>query len=205
VLVPLGKNSQSDELNMESSFTSNGSIIVNTPKFVNTIVEQRIRLTDSLNNVLSYAIILEREKLSIKLTKAFEGTISFSIDSGAIEYFDGSFNEKLFGKRINITPPVTPAKLIINFPVVDRENVQLQLLNKNKGMLQSFPMTNESKLSIENLSPGTYYIRIYEDANQNGKWTTGSLENYQAVERTLLFSKPIEIKDNWDKEITLNF
>ena len=63
----------------------------------------------------------------------------------------------------------------------------------------------KSILTLTDLNPGTYYIRVYNDVNKNGKWTTGSLEKMREPEETRLFSKPIEIKDNWDKEITLSF
>ncbi|MFT4970695.1 MAG: hypothetical protein ACI9O4_002456, partial [Chitinophagales bacterium] len=37
------------------------------------------------------------------------------------------------------------------------------------------------------------------------KWDSGDVKEQRPPESTLVYSKNIEIKENWDKELTLNF
>ena len=54
------------------------------------------------------------------------------------------------------------------------------------------------KTSIDSLRAGIYSLRIIEDENQNGIWDSGKLIHKLAAEKVLLYTKDINIRDNWD-------
>lgn len=205
VVVPLGKNKLEDKMSTLASIPAKRDIKVKTAKFVESYNTDRISIKDSLNNDLAYQLSSDKEYLSFQLLANFQGPISLMIDSGAVHYFDASVNNKLFVKRIVVEEAKAPNKLILAYNLEGRSNIYLQVLNKEKVLLSSHNLDGTSSLVLNDLKPSSYYLRVYQDLNGNGKWTKGRLEDFVAPEPTLLFSKPIEVKDKWDKEITLSF
>ncbi len=53
---------------------------------------------------------------------------------------------------------------------------------------------------FEHLMPGTYYMRMYIDSNEDGKWTTGSWKEHRQPEDVFYFSKKLTLRANWDFE-----
>lgn len=58
--------------------------------------------------------------------------------------------------------------------------------------------------SFLNVTPGSYYVRLVIDANGNGKFDTGDYENRIQPEMTFYYSKRINLKKNWDLDMTWN-
>lgn len=50
------------------------------------------------------------------------------------------------------------------------------------------------------VKPGTYYLRLTIDSDNNKKFTTGNFDKRQQPERAYYYPKPIELKPNWDVE-----
>lgn len=57
-------------------------------------------------------------------------------------------------------------------------------------------------LGFQNLKPGTYKMRIFNDSNKNGKWDTGNLLEKKQPEKIYYYKEPIVIRSNWDFELT---
>ena len=74
-------------------------------------------------------------------------------------------------------------------------------LSKNDAVkfLASF---NKSICIIKDLEIGQYSMKIFLDSNQNGSWDTGSLDNKIQPERSLLYDEKINIRENWDLELS---
>jgi hypothetical protein len=205
VIVPLGKNTLDDKLSVAENIPVNKPLIVNTSKYIEEFQMDGLSLKDSLNKDLKFSVTKDKEKLLFLLPEDAGGNITLKVDSGSITYFDGTFNTKFFAKLLSVGSSITPTKLILSFSEVKNGNIYLQVLNKEKRLLSTHALNGTNTLTLKDLNSGTYYIRVYDDVNNNGKWTTGSLQEMLKPEATLLFSNPIELKDNWDKEITLSF
>ena len=54
------------------------------------------------------------------------------------------------------------------------------------------------KTSIDSLKAGTYSLRIIEDENENGVWDSGKLIHKRNAEKVWLYTKEINIRDNWE-------
>ncbi len=67
----------------------------------------------------------------------------------------------------------------------------------------------DDKLSFKFLAPGTYYLRVIEDTNGDGEWTTGDLRNRIPAERSRIYKTgslrhQFEAKENWELVETIN-
>ncbi|WP_299706289.1 Ig-like domain-containing protein [uncultured Pontibacter sp.] len=64
---------------------------------------------------------------------------------------------------------------------------------------------NIKAYDFRNIEPGTYYIRVILDANNNGKWDGGDPELLKEPEQVYIHSKPLEIRANWEMEENIEF
>ena len=66
-------------------------------------------------------------------------------------------------------------------------------------MVRELPLV-ENEVFFQYLKPDTYYLRLYIDADENGKWTTGSWEDKRQPEAVYYYPQSIQTKSNWDFE-----
>ncbi|HEU5292640.1 MAG TPA: Ig-like domain-containing protein [Cyclobacteriaceae bacterium] len=101
----------------------------------------------------------------------------------------------------------TPVKKIIaeelasvSVKIQTKENFILQLLDKNYKLIEE--SANIKNHIFENITPGTYFMRIIIDVNKNGKWDAGNYKNRTQPEPIVYYTNPkggkdIYLKANW--------
>lgn len=50
------------------------------------------------------------------------------------------------------------------------------------------------------LKPGEYYLRLFIDRNNDGKWTTGDYTANRQPEEVFYFPKPLTLRARWEVE-----
>lgn len=79
----------------------------------------------------------------------------------------------------------------------------VQLLNSSDGVVRQQPVTEKNTCDFYFLQPNTkYYIRLFNDDNQNGVWDTGNYEEKRQPEEVFYFPKVWEMKANFEFEET---
>lgn len=77
----------------------------------------------------------------------------------------------------------------------------VQLLNSSDAVVRQQPVTDKGTCDFYFLQPSTkYYIRLFNDSNNNGKWDTGSYEQKLQAEEVYYFPKVWEMKANFEFE-----
>ena len=77
----------------------------------------------------------------------------------------------------------------------------VQLLNSSDGVVRQQPVTDKNTCDFYFLQPNTkYYIRMYIDSNNNGKWDTGKYDGKLQPEQVYYFPKVWEMKANFEFE-----
>ena len=84
------------------------------------------------------------------------------------------------------------------------EHARIQLLNKQDQVVRELPAVPEGAF-FEFIKPDKYYLRLYIDANEDGKWTTGSWTEKRQPEEVYYFPQSIQTKSNWDFEEEWNY
>ena len=85
------------------------------------------------------------------------------------------------------------------------EHAIVQLLNSNDTPVRQQPVTEKNTCDFYFLQPNTkYYIRLFIDRNNNGKWDTGNYEKKIQAEEVYYFPKVWEMKANFDFEESWN-
>ena len=68
-------------------------------------------------------------------------------------------------------------------------------------MIRQQPVTDKGTCDFYFLQPSTkYYIRLFNDSNNNGKWDTGNYEQKLQAEEVYYFPKVWEMKANFEFE-----
>lgn len=122
---------------------------------------------------------------------------TLEIDSAAIFDYYGNHNNKIklnFNKKFE--DEYGHIKLnISNFT----GNIIVQLLNSSEEIIREVK-SNEKKISFIHISPGTYFVKLIEDSNNNGKWDTGDNDNNRFPEQVYYFSKALKVRAGWGVE-----
>lgn len=204
--IPLKKLPLVEILALQNqTIPQNQAISILAPKTIQSFDPSKIIVKDSLQQNQGFKCVIDYDKLLISLNNALLGSYFIQVDTLAIQYLDESYNNKALAKVVNITETQTKSKIILSIFNNNLDNTIIELYDSNKKRLYEENITMLSSYTFEDIGPGTYFLRVYVDQNENGKWDTGNFENKVPAESTLFYSKPIEIKANWDKELNINF
>ena len=75
------------------------------------------------------------------------------------------------------------------------------MLNEKEVVINECPVQN-AEAYFEDITPASYYIRMFIDENGNKKWDTGNLEKKEQPEMVYYYPKKLQLKANWDMEET---
>lgn len=76
----------------------------------------------------------------------------------------------------------------------------IQLTNEQGDILIERIAKKGDILKFENLSPAKYKLQAIIDANNNGKWDTGSYNLKRQAEKINFFNSVLDIRSNWEVE-----
>lgn len=130
-----------------------------------------------------------------------EGTkYRLTIDSAAVHDIYGLDNEPLTHE---FTTKKSDDYSTVSFTItgLDERPAIVEVLNTSDKPVGYAPVENNIA-TIAYLPPGTYYARLYIDANGDGQWTTGSLSDSipHQPEETYYYPKKLTLKKNWTIE-----
>ncbi len=123
------------------------------------------------------------------------------IDSLAIKGIYGLYTNKVENK-LKVKTLEEYGTLYLNI-VGAGPHAIVQLLNSSDAVVRQQPVSDKSTCDFYFLQPGTkYYIRLFNDDNNNGIWDTGSYEEKRQPEEVFYFPKVWEMKANFEFEET---
>ena len=132
-----------------------------------------------------------------------EGTkYRLTIDSAAVNDIYGLDNAQLVHE---FTTKKSEDYSAISFNVsgLDGRKGIVEVLSSSDKPVASAPV-NGDLATIRYLSTGTYYARLFIDANDDGEWTTGSITDSIQPEEVYYYPKKINLKKNWTIEQSWN-
>ena len=73
-----------------------------------------------------------------------------------------------------------------------------QIVDKDYRVYYEKILSASTVIDLPLMDPGTYHMRVIEDANHNGRWDNGSLARKQIPEKVYYYPSELVIKANWD-------
>lgn len=145
---------------------------------------------DSAN--ISYWLIAPLEKGEI---------YELAVDSNALwDIYGKSNKERTYA--ITVKTDEDYSTLTIKMAHYDPK-MRLQLLDDKDHVLRDVAAL-EGGTTFRYLDPKGYYVRMYMDLNEDGKWTTGDWSLKRQPEPVYYFQSKLNLKANWDFEETFD-
>jgi len=122
---------------------------------------------------------------------------SLEADSAAFTDIFG-LTSKAFKQGIKVKADDAFSSLFVRISgISEKGDVRAQLLGSNGKPVKEV-VAKGGRLEFYYVTPGTYYLRCYVDANGNGKWDTGLYAEDRQPESVYYFHEEIECKEKWD-------
>lgn len=147
---------------------------------------------------------LERDSLSLlayTLRAAWRPGQEYvlNVDSAAAVGLSGHVNRN-HDSRISIGQDDTYGSLFLLIPEADSTAVA-QLITNGQKLVKQVNVKN-GRADFFYLTPGLYYVRLFNDRNRNGRWDTGCYAERRQPEEVYYYPSSFEIRANWDIEQT---
>jgi hypothetical protein len=84
----------------------------------------------------------------------------------------------------------------------ERYPMVVELLDEKGRVVDSKYVKKPGETIFDYLYPGKYSLKAIFDKNENGKWDTGNYLKHLQPEQIFLITKPVELRSNWDNEVT---
>ncbi len=81
-------------------------------------------------------------------------------------------------------------------------NVLVDVLLNGK-LYRRVDVGDKNNVTLKNLDPGSYTLRLVMDNNKNGKWDVGDFNLRKQAERIYYYEDPVKIRANWELELQL--
>ena len=132
-----------------------------------------------------------------------EGTkYRLTVDSASVHSIYGLFN-KSFVHEFTTKKSTDYGTIIFNITGLDSIPAMAELLNASDNPVDTVRVV-DSRATFRYLPAGTYYARLYLDANGNGKYDTGNLKAKIQPEEVYYYPKKITLKQAFTVRQTWN-
>lgn len=119
----------------------------------------------------------------------------FLVDSAAVTDAYGSWNKSL-KHEFTVRKESDYSSITFNITGLSAPGI-VQLLNSGDKPIAAQAVEN-GKAVFTHLMPNTYYARLFEDRNDNGKYDNGVVADSIQPEDMYYYPKKIPLKANWD-------
>ena len=138
-----------------------------------------------------------------KLVGAWNPGHEYSLELDSATFIDiyGKASQKV-KQSIKVSSLDEFSTLIVSLQQMEGKNCLLQLLNESDKPIKEVVAKN-NEATFYYIKPGTFYLRLIVDENDNGVWDTG-LYNTRQPEAVYYYTKEIDCKAKRDVRITWN-
>ena len=145
---------------------------------------------------------LVREKVNVPRTYEVIGEwrpdveYSLEIDSAAFVDIYGSVSDAA-KKGFKVKSNDAYSTIFMTLDGMRGKNVVAQLVSSTDAVMKEV-RTQTGDAEFFYVNPNTYYLRIFVDENNNGKWDTGNYDEGRQAETIYYYPSKIECKEKWD-------
>ncbi len=160
-----------------------------------------IKVIDQDSNLIPFSSLLKGAR-TLQIIPDTDTVMSVIIDSAAVKSVLTSSVNNLTSVNYNRHPDKYYGLLIVDVKADSTSDYVVELLNmQNKLVEKQVLRSNITSLKFKNLLPGNYQLRLINDKDRNGLWSTGDLSSGRQPETIFYYTSPIKIRSNWDLDI----
>lgn len=166
------------------------------------ILTDSISILDSDSNRVEFTVTVDTinsKSAMLSIANSEATNLLLSILPNAFEDIYGKSNDSIsIGLFFNT--PDDFGNLLVKIKELNEQNLILQLTNSKGEILKEY-FTTDTLYTFNHLPAAKYGLKLIADENNNGKWDSGNLYEKRHPERVIIYNEPIDIRQNWDKEI----
>ncbi|MGF1559638.1 MAG: Ig-like domain-containing protein [Flavobacteriaceae bacterium] len=180
------------------SFNEAFHIAANTPLFAIDTTLMKMMGKDSIPMNVGVSLDSIGNKVDFEFSIEPDENYSLELLPGAITDFFGETNDTL-NLKLSTRNYADYGNLTMNIEGAVEYPILVQLTSEDGKKYLEVYGKEEQAFEFSNIEPGTYLVRVIQDANGNGKWDTGNyLKNLQP-EKVSYYPDKIEVRANWEK------
>jgi hypothetical protein len=183
-----------------------GSMQLAFARRLTTFDSTKIGLYDTSFHLLTgYSVSLDSSKsrITVKYPWKYASPYRLLIAKDAVADSAGTTLSKADTLRFYTKKETDYGSVRLRFTNLDLSKHPILQFVQGDKMVDSFPLT-QPDFYRKVYHPGNYDMRILYDANNNGKWDPGQfLPNKRQPEVIVLISRQLNVRGNWDNEITV--
>lgn len=157
---------------------------------------------DSLAINFELALDTLYNQLIFKFEKEEKKSYKIDLLPGAIIDFFDTQNDSL-SYRYSTRALADFGNLNLTITNIEEFPIIVELVNEKGDVESTVYETEKSTVNFKLITPGSYFIRLVYDKNANGKWDTGNFLKRLNPEPVLYEAQPVEIRANWDVQLSI--
>lgn len=142
----------------------------------------------------------DKNKRILHIEAAFMADSSYTLylpKQSFIDVFSLSNDSLVY--KLTLQNPDNYGKIKLEITAAEKSYI-LQLLTKDNKLIKEVLFKGNFSFVMNNLLPQSYQIKVIEDDNNNLRWDTGNFYEKKQAEKIYIFSKPLDVRANWDLE-----
>ena len=144
------------------------------------------------------------QRLKYELIGEWRPNIEYSLEIDSAAFIDiyGRASTP-FKKGFKVHSTDDYSSLLVKIPDFTGQHIIAQLLNGDDKVIKEVA-TGTGTVEFFYIKPGSYYLRMFVDGNDNGIWDTGNFAQDRQPEAVYYYPEAIECKAKWDVTQTWN-
>lgn len=179
---------------------SKSDFILKSPRLIDYAVVTQMQMTlDSVDVDFSVQVD-EKTHDRINVNAAWKAGKEYKLMllPGALKDFNDQTNDTLnFAIKVSKPEDLGNLQLDVEFGQV-LPHYRMIVLNAKEEKVGEFSEVTTGKFNVDGLVPGDYFLKVYSDTNNNGKWDSGDFLTKRQPEKTFVFPQKVQVRANWD-------
>lgn len=202
----VGKNDRITPIRISIPSTSlapSDAVILYSNARITSVDTSLLILTNNLDStrIRDFSLKQEFNELKLYLEKDSLSSVSLLFSPGAITTPFGSNQE--FKSSITLNKEENYGSLKVDLQAYSNVPILLFMQNGKKTEKKLVLKSPPASLFLSEIPPGDYTFTVVIDANKNGKWDVGQLEEQIQPEEVHRYSSPTKVRANWEVELSL--
>jgi hypothetical protein len=161
---------------------------------------------DSLKLPIAYQYRF-KDPITLEISANFDPEKEYVIkgDTAIFKSRNGMFNDSL-NAMFKLQSISSLGQIKLNLLFNKKQNYRLQLISSSNKVVAETSVfftlseSNNKSVLFQNITPGTYKLRIIFDDDENKEWSTGHFLQQQQPERVEIFPKELKVISDWEIE-----
>jgi hypothetical protein len=174
--------------------------ILKSPRLIDYAVVTQMQLKLDSVDVDFNVLVDDKTHDRIRVNAAWKAGKEYKMVllPGALKDYNNQTNDTL-NFTVKVSKPEDLGNLQLDMEFGEAlPHYRMIVLNAKEEKVSEFSEVSAGKYNVEGLLPGDYFLKVYSDTNNNGKWDSGDFLTKRQPEKTFVLPQKVQVRANWD-------